>query len=88
MYACFTTFGKFHNGAHIKIRSGFPLAENFLRSGTERNGTEKLVSVHEGHVSREIFCSVLFKGKLNQVQLFLSFLAAKILEERLDRLGL
>ena len=57
--------------ANLILKVDFHFQKTFR--GQEWNGTGKLVSMHVCHVNRKIFRSVLFRGKLNQVQLFLSF---------------
>ena len=54
-------------------KGGFPLTENFPRTGTERN--RKAHGHARGSREQENFP---FRGKLNQVQLFLSFRTEKI----------
>ena len=56
---------------YARIRVDFHLQKIFR--GQERNGAEKLMSMRLCHVNRKIFRSVLFRGKLNQVQRFLSY---------------
>ena len=63
-------------GTQTAIKADFHLQKIFR--GQERNGTEKLMGMRVDHVNRKIFRSVLFRGKLNQVQLFLSFRMEKI----------
>ena len=60
-----------------RLKADFHLQKIFR--GQERNGTEKLMGMRMGHVNRKIFCSALFRGKLNQVQPFLSFRTEKML---------
>ena len=59
-----------------RLKADFHLQKIFR--GQERNGTEKLMGMRMGHVNRKIFRSALFRGKLNQVQPFLSFRTEKM----------
>ena len=58
-------------GEDWKFKVDFHIQKIFR--GQERKGTEKLMGMRMRHVNRKIFCSILFRGKLNRFQLFLSF---------------
>ena len=57
------------------LKVAFHLKKLFC--GQECNGTETAIGMCLGHENRKIFCYELFRGKLKQVQPFLSFPCGK-----------